>query len=451
MKNKFLSPTSPLTSASDLDFFVEGKRYYQTYLDLIDSAQYNVHLQTYIFEMDAFGSLVHAALLRAVQRGVQVFLLVDSVGSKELDREHTDALSEAGVYVVRFNSLHVRWFYQWGRRLHHKILLIDQEQAVVGGINVTTSGYGNEGPVQQLDFAVLLKGAVIDKISNYCEFVFQKTSQRRFFFKYPKNSKSKNLNSKRNYDLNVSINDWVYRRWQITHQYSSLTKSAQKEITIINSYFFPQRRFRRKLVAAAKRGVRVRLILPKLSDWPSYILASQYLYGYFLKRGVEIYEWKKSVLHGKLATVDGSFTTVGSYNLNYTSFQQNLEMNIDVYSKQFTGNLNEVIEELIALGCEKVDPRQFIENADLKTRFLRIFYYFLLSWIANFSVILTYQEGGRKNWRSKYFNLFCIVTAVICFLLGIVGAILPVIPGFPFFVVSVILIFRQLIFHKNDL
>jgi cardiolipin synthase len=433
--------------ATRSDFFLEGAKYYRMYVELINQAQQRIHLQTYIFEMDSFGSDVHAALIRAARRGVEIYFLIDSVGSKQLSSGHTLALAQEGIHVQRFNGIAIRWLYQWGRRLHHKILLVDDRQAFVGGINVTTSGYGHHGLNQQLDFAVLLEGPVIDELVRYCEFVFRKAggslATRSVKKALPIVPPGQAV------DLKISINDWVYRRWNITRRYDQLTNHAKKEITIINSYFFPRRRFMRKLTAAARRGVRVRLILPSLSDWPSYILASQYLYAYFLQRGVEIYEWKKSILHGKLATVDGRFATVGSFNLNYTSYQQNLEMNIDFYSKDFTNHLNEIIEELIQMGCEKLDPQKFAQTANLKIRFLRLFYYMLLSVIANFSVLLTYQEEDALHRRNKYFNIFCIVAAVLSFVMGIIGAILPLIPGFPFFVISFLLVYRQLLFHRR--
>lgn len=446
MKPKF----SDHAYATRADFYLEGPRYYDSYVELINDAEKSIHLQTYIFQMDVFGRRVHEALIRAGQRGVQVYLLFDSVGSRELLRSDYQALVDGGVHAQRFNGINIKWLYQWGRRLHHKILLIDHKKALVGGINVTTSGYGHQGPNQQLDFAVLLEGPVIAELVSYCEFVFSKAGgdlSRKKSYSMPPLQKPKNLG----YDVRISINDWVYRRWQITRQYSSWTKKAQKKITIINSYFFPRRRFMRRLAEAAGRGVRVRLILPGLSDWPSYILASQYLYSYFLRHGVEIYQWKKSILHGKLATIDGEFATIGSYNLNYTSYQQNLEMNVDFYSSELTGHLDDTIDELIKVGCEKVDPADFDHAASLKIRFLRLFYYLILSVIANFSVILTYQEEGHGHKRNKYFNLFCIVAAVICLILGIIGAVLPAIPGFPFFVIGFLLVYRQLLFYKKKL
>ncbi len=436
------------TSGNRADFLIEGQRYYDRYLELIEKSENSIHLQTYIFDMDEFGEKVHVALIRAAARGVRVHMLIDSVGSQKFPAKCEEPLKEAGVHFFRFNGFNLRWLYQWSRRLHHKILLIDYEKAIVGGINVTTSGYGSENSSQQLDFALYLEGPVIYELSRYCQSVFRSVCNGKMEMQPVCSQMPAGPETFKPVDLKISINDWVYSRWQITQQYTEVTRMAKKDITIVNSYFFPRKKFIRQLLHADQRGVKVRLILPKLSDWPSYILASQYLYSNFLGSGVEIYEWKKSVLHGKLATVDGQFSTVGSFNLNYTSYQQNLEMNIDVLSADFTKNVNGVIDEIIKVGCEKVNLETFIKNAPLKIKFLRFFYYILLAMIANFSVSLTYREEDGRRIDGRY-NLLRIVSAVIFLVLGLIGALLPVIPGFPFLIISFLLVYRQLLFNRK--
>ena len=246
--------------------------------------------------------------------------------------------------------------------------------------------------------------------------------------------------------LKISINDWIYRRWQISKNYSKLIKEAQKEITIVNAYFFPSHKFKQQLVQAARRGVKVRLILPKISDWPSYILASEHLYSYFLKHNIDIYLWKKSVLHGKVASVDGHFATIGSFNLNYTSYQQNLEMNIDIMSTRETKHFDTVLNELIETGCERIIYKNFERKSTLRIKALRFFFYIILSVVANMSVTLTYQEDNNRN---KFYSLLRLFGALVFFLLGLVGAILPVMPATPFFIICFFLIYRQVLFIKK--
>lgn len=226
-----------------------------------------------------------------------------------------------------------------------------------------------------------------------------------------------------------------------------MASDAQHQITIINSYFFPRKKFMKQLTDAVDRGVRVRLILPKYSDWPSYILASEYLYSFFLERGVEIYQWKKSILHGKLATVDHEWSTIGSFNLNYTSYQQNLELNVDIYSNEFTTFLNCEIDKLIIEGCQRVEINDFKEVCSFKTRIARLFFYLILSLIANFSIGLTFQDDYNKQHR--LFHILRITGAIFFFMLGLIGSLLPLVPGFPFFIMSFLLVYKQLLMNKK--
>lgn len=424
-------------------FLIDGPSYYEEFILLISAAKEVVHLQTYIFWEDEFGSRVKQELIKATERKVQVYVLVDSVGSRLLPLAAEEEMKKAGIHFLRFNSLHFEWTYRWGRRLHHKILLIDEEAALVGGINVTYTCAENS-LYPQLDFAVLLKGPIIPRLSQYCELIYKSSTSSKISFpklQYTAQSFPDGISVK------ILVNDWVFRRWQITKHYTKLTKKAKNEITIINSYFFPRKTFMKQLVQARKRGVRVRLILPKYSDWPSYILASEYLYSYFLKNDVEIYQWTKSILHGKLATIDDHWATVGSFNLNYTSYQQNLEMNVNVYSAEFTTHLKEKIDDIISTGCVKLEAKSFAVNSPLSLRIKRLFYYLILALVANFSIGLIYQEDNNKE--NRFYNLLRIVGAIFFLVLGLIGAILPVIPGFPFFIIAFLLVYKQILMNNK--
>ena len=382
------------TSLGEIEFFQEGETYYQKYLELIEGAQMSIHLQTYIFEPDEFGKSVKSSLIRATQRGVKIYALVDRIGSTNLTDDFVNEMTSAGIHFCTFNSFQFKWLWQWGRRLHHKILLVDGFKSIIGGINVVSSTFGLKNQLPQLDFAVHLQGPVNENLSRYCQFIFQKSCGKPLSFS---NQKRPAAPPKTNeIKLKISINDWFRGRRQIAKQYSWLMRNAKKDIIIINSYFFPRRKLMRQLRNAVRRGVRVRLILPKFSDWPIYVFATQYLYSYFLKNGVEVYQWNKSILHGKLASIDGRFSTIGSFNLNYTSYQQNLEMNVEVDSEEFTKDLNKKIDLFISEGCEKIDESVFILKAKLGERMLRYFSFLVLSFIASFSIVLSFQASNRK-------------------------------------------------------
>jgi cardiolipin synthase len=370
-------------------------------------------------------------------------VVVDAIGSRFFPETLEKDFIKEGGFFFRFNRPQLKWPHRWGRRLHHKVLLIDQVLCIVGGINVHSPCVINTS-VPRLDFAILLRGPILYKLHKYLRMIL-----RRSFSKHVKllNIINSTIEFRNGIEVGMSVNDWVYGHRIINEQYSKNISNAQKEINIINSYFFPRRKFMKQLAAAAERGVRVRLILPTFSDWPSYIKASEYLYSYFLKNNIEIYRWSKSILHGKLATVDNSWLTVGSYNLNYTSYQQNLEININVNSEQFTSKINEEIETLITDGCDQITTENFLLNCSRMKKLERFFYYLILSIIANFSVGLTFQEENNKE--NKIINIFRIIGAILFFVLGIVGVLLPIIPGIPFLIISFSLVYRQILLNKN--
>ncbi len=440
MRTDFLNKTQN----NHIRFVLEGEVYYEHYLNLIKNATKSIHLQTYIFSDDHFGKDVQTELKEAAERGVKVYLLIDSVGSLNFSEKAEIELKAAGVHFCRFNDVQFKWLGQWGRRLHHKILLIDHSKALIGGINVISNSYRQKAIEHQLDFAVFVEGPVTIGLTQYCQLIFAKSCTVRM--KLKKDTAPRNTDSE-GVELKISINDWIFQRWQITKQYSELTSTAKKEIIILNSYFFPRRKFMRQLATAAKQGVSVKLILPKISDWPSYVYATQYLYAYFLKNGVEIYQWNKSIMHGKMATIDGRWSTIGSFNLNYTSYQQNLEMNVDIYSEVFTKQLNGRLCELIETGCEKIEVNEFVTNATLKTRFFRFSCYVLLNLIANFSIGLAFQE---EKSRTRIFNRLRIAITLLFLLLGIIGLLIPQMPGIPFLIVALLLVYGQIVFNNRN-
>lgn len=352
---------------------------------MIAEAKKTVHLQTYIFEEDAFGTKVKEALLAAAAKGVNVSLLVDAVGSSHLSDAFAAELGSGGVEFCRFNPIGIKnGLSMWGRRLHHKVLLAD-DAALIGGINVVSETYLTEA-CPHLDFAVHIGGDICNELRSYCDSLFQKASGK-------KEASSKKTKFRSDRSVRISVSDWILHRWEISHRYVHLVKVARADLLIINSYFFPSKKFMKQLAAAAARGVRVRLILPKYSDWPSYVLATQYMYDYFLKNGIEIYQWKNSILHGKLATVDDSFTTIGSFNLNFTGYQQNLELNVDLYSIPFTGVVNQQAERWIAESCEKITIASFVGASTLWKIFQRLFFYTILSLVEGYFGL--YKRGRR--------------------------------------------------------
>lgn len=429
------------TSQNKVELLYDGNEYDDFYVELISNAVESIHLQTYIFDIDSFGKKVFEELIAARKRGVEVYILLDAVGSKELKEEAIVKFLELGIKFSKFNGIAFERLHRWGRRLHHKVLLVDSIKAIVGGINIVSPYVDSSFSEPRLDFAVYMEGPITTDLKTYCEDLFSKSFGEVVFTEqkepalYPGG-----------FEARISVNDWMFRRSQISKDYSDLVDGAQKSITIMSSYFFPRRSFLKKLAAASKRGVCVKLVLAKYSDWPSWILASEYLYYYFLKNNIEIYLWNKSILHGKIASVDGERSTIGSFNLNYTSYQGNLEMNVDIFSKRFSAHLEKEIDALIEDGCEKVDPIRFNTLFSLPKRF---FYYFLLAFIANFSLAFIFQEDERDQNIERVTAITHLVIAAIFMLIGLIGLVVPGIMGLPFIFLSFFILSRYILLNKK--
>jgi len=424
-----------------VELLEDGREYDERYINLIKEANHTIHLQVYIFDLDNFGEKVYEELLKACQRGVSLYILVDAVGSGEFPGENIKELRNSGAYFCKFNGIKVRQLLKWGRRLHHKVLLIDQVKAIVGGINIV-SPYVDKGfKKPRLDFAVYIEGPLTRDLKNFCEELFLKNYGHVTF-----EPERANLIHADGFEAQLTINDWMYRRVQISKVYTEIVEQAQSHIIIMSSYFFPRPIWMKKLVEAAKRGVRVQLILAKYSDWPSWVLATEYLYSYFLKNGVEIYLWNESILHGKIATVDGEWSTIGSFNLNYTSYQGNLDMNVDISSKQFANQMESRLIELIDQGCEKADVTKFSNPFAIMKRY---FFYLLLSIIQNFSLAFVFQEDETNHDIDKLRRVAYFLAALSCIIFGLIGLVVPGIAGIPFLVFGFFLLARIFLLNKK--
>ena len=159
--------------------------------------------------------------------------------------------------------------------------------------------------------------------------------------------------------VRVRRNDWVQNKTQISGSYIEMFKKATSQITIMSSYFLPGQLFRHHLSAAAKRKVEVRLILAGTSDIKTAKYAERYIYRWMLRNKMKIYEYQPSVLHGKIATYDDRWATIGSYNVNNISAFASIELNLDVQDPEFAASLRKKLDAIIAEDCIEVNETTY--------------------------------------------------------------------------------------------
>ena len=330
-----------------------GHEYFQTLHELIGQCTDTLHFQTYIFEADATGLKVIEALLQAAQRKVKVYLLLDAFGSMSFPKSQIERLVAHGIHIRFFAPLGSSQNSKMFRRLHHKVIVCDRKKALIGGINIADKYKGGtlSEPIPWLDFAVLVEGGITAGLDELCAGLYEKRKiNYPSFISTPETPLAPNQPR-----LRYRRNDWIKGKNEIRHSYIEAIIQAEKSVCIIASYFLPGPKLRRLLTQAAKRGVEVTLLLGAKSDIQSERLAESYLYDFFLRNNIKIYEWTASVLHGKAMLCDSNFTCIGSYNLNYLSHYLSVELNLDILDSRFTTEFQHYVQHQLIPRCNKVE------------------------------------------------------------------------------------------------
>jgi len=354
LNSQILPGMNSYLKADEIKLVHSGHNYFEILTELIENCKETLHLQTYIFDLDEIGKSIISVLKKAAARNVKVYILVDAFGSNSFPSETIKELNQCGVHFRLFSPLFSSESIYFGRRLHHKIGVADKKTALIGGINIAEKYYGRAiSSSAWLDYAILIEGDVCEYLHLLCEQFFFK---RRF-------SGIKRWERKTSREINVADpklirfrrNDWIKRKNEIYKSYIEAIRKAEKSIIIVASYFLPGYRLRKLLRAAARRSVDIKIIVAGKSDVGSVRLVELYLYDFYLKNNIQIYEWTNSVMHGKAMVVDNKWTTIGSYNLNYLSRYISIELNADVVDQEFLDDFSKHLNNIIKQHCIEVD------------------------------------------------------------------------------------------------
>ncbi|HYR05694.1 MAG TPA: cardiolipin synthase ClsB, partial [Gallionella sp.] len=321
---------------------------------------------------DETGRMIADALRYAVARGVVVRVLLDGFGSAELPQHWVDELRMAGVEV--------QWFrrevspFTWRRnrkrrllRLHRKLAVMDGEVAFVGGINIIDDiPEYSDFTVPRLDYAVRVQGSTAGEIHAamrhlwgvvlWANFHRRGKEIRRFVMDRMEHAVAS--------EISFLLRDNLRHRRDIERTYLKAIAGAQREVIIANAYFLPGRIFRRTLKRAARRGVRVVLLLQGMVEYRLQHYATHALYDQLLAAGVEIYEYKASYLHAKVAVVDGEWVTIGSSNIDPFSLLLAREANLAIRDAGFADELRASLlaaidSNAVRIGDEYSSARNF--------------------------------------------------------------------------------------------
>lgn len=369
------------------------QEFFPALIAAMDAAQYTVQIETYIFDFTSSGAEIGDALIRTAKRGLDVRLLVDGVGTAKIPDLWCERFIAAGVQWRIFNPLGAlglllpsRW-----RRLHRKLCVLDaalpQAVAFCGGINVLDDFYDpNHGVLAapRFDFCVRVTGPLVGQVRVACEQSWARAqvpvanvgklkaavegvkdafmrTRSSWFGKTESLDHTNPDNLSQTYvtKAGLLLRDNFRNRKLIERAYLKAIGGAHQEILIANAYFLPGHRLRKALIAAAGRGVSVKLLLQGKYEYFMQYHAARPIYSALLGAGVQIYEYVPSFLHAKVAVIDKHWATVGSSNLDPLSLLLAREANVVVEDLAFATDLHQRLEHAMQHGGDPLDAQEY--------------------------------------------------------------------------------------------
>ncbi len=389
---------TPLSLGNHVILLEDGPSTYAAMFAAIASARDSINMETYIFDGDETGQRFADALIAKQSQGVQVNLIRDSVGTLGTPKAFFERLSDAGVNVLEFNPvnpLKAKAGWDVNQRDHRKLLVVDGQRAVMGGINISgvyssrgsagASGFsGSRGEVPAKaeksglpwrDTDLLIEGPVVAQL-------------QKLFIESWNSQKGPTLAARDYYPALTRQGSEVVRAIgsspgepfsQIYVTLISALNSAESDILLTNAYFVPDPQLMKAMTNAVRRGVDVKLIVPSKTDSSLVFHAGRSHYDVLLRGGVKIYERRAALLHAKTAVIDGVWSTVGSTNLDWRSFLHNQELTAVILGPEFGAKMKNAFARDLAdsdrITLEAWERRRI--DVRLKEWFARLWEYWL--------------------------------------------------------------------------
>lgn len=348
-----------------------GDEAFPAMLEAIESATRSIRLEMYIYTAGHPGDRIRDALIRACERGVQVRVMLDALGSFSLPGDFWASFLTVGGKVEWFNPLtYTRFPY----RNHRKLLVCDEQTAFIGGFNIAPEYNGDGIHHGWRDVGVRIHGPLASELSESFDTTFARADfNRRPLQRFRKGTSHATISGE-NWRLLLSgpgRGHHFLKRTLATDIENSHT------VQIVCAYFLPTWRLRRELEQAAQRGGRVQLILAGKSDVRLSQLASQKLYHRLLSRGIEIYEYQPQVLHAKLFLIDEQ-VYVGSSNLDARSLSINYELLVRITEPETVRAAEAIFQDVLAHSV-RIDASAWAGSRSFWTKLKEQWAYFLLA------------------------------------------------------------------------
>lgn len=349
-----------------------GESTFSSMKALISHAEKNIHLEYFTFEdVDMGGVTLKALLLEKLAQGIKVHIIYDDYGSQQTPPEFFETLKKAGAKITVFHPLNEGTLRQKNQRDHRKIMVVDGKVAIIGGVNLSRT-YQSKGSFKTYkkntaaalndvvwrDTDVLVQGPLVNEIQRIflSNWDAEQPIDQSDFFPQP---------SKHGQQIARVIATPATKQKDTDSPYYltllSAMDNAQDRILINAAYFVPTKAQLQALINAAKRGVRVQLLVPSFTDSTLSLLVQRSRYDLLLENQIDIYEMQGQVLHAKTISIDGVWSSIGSSNFDYRSAGLNAEVDVVILG-------NEVAQALEMHFIADTNHAKKIDLHDWRTR-----------------------------------------------------------------------------------
>ena len=347
-----------MPSESNYQIYSTSKDAWHAMYQALLGAQKSVYWELYIFVDDAEGKNFFDLLEKKATQGVDVKLIIDSLGSFWVSRKRVHSLKKAGVDVHFFSQRKFRYRGIWRKlvsRTHRKVLVIDEEVGFIGGVNI------QKHMAEWLDIQIRLEGNVVHSLL------------RAFAKMYIIcGGAKKEVKHLLKYKFRVTHDevDFIYdegneKRSRARKKYTEALLKARERVILFSPYYFPDKQLLKALWSARKRGVKIDLLIPFRTDLRILTYAAYTWFSFMRKIGVNV-RLTKVMMHGKGVIMDDDWAMIGSSNIDHTSFRDNYEANVKISNKLFVQRMKETIgrwmEESMSLDDVKWNNRGIIHR-----------------------------------------------------------------------------------------
>jgi len=339
------------TQNNEIEIYTDGERKFQELFNSIENAKDHIHMEYYIIRNDDLGNKLLNILSKKAKEGVEVRLLYDSVGGRQISKDKIEKLKSSGVKVAVFFASTIPFVnFKINYRNHRKIVVIDGTVGFVGGFNVGNEYMGLNNKIGYWrDTHLKISGdAVIDLQTRFFLDWSHASKQELMFL--PKYFPDNRMQGKVGIQIISSGPDKSDE--VIKSNYVKMINSAKKSILIQTPYFVPDASVFEAIKIAAASGVDVRIMIPCKPDHPFVYWATYWYCGGLLKYGVKVYIYEYGFLHAKTLVIDGTVASVGTANFDVRSFKLNFECNAIIYDTKTSKMLYDIFMEDLNYSME---------------------------------------------------------------------------------------------------